>query len=275
MELGLDRVSLQLRGVRALLTLDPKRARMAFEAIVLELTPLPCATNLVYHVSLYYRTLRDVLNRGFTPEEVKDGDQLAFLGLHLSGLQSASQVKSIGELIETLAAMPSLFEQEITRFSQELRNLQSDDRSFSADTRADIESIVKLAKKASQYQISIGIIATALREYLVRHARGARCRDSLENPRTINAGSLAGINAALREMSGGAVEPITANEITPSNQKWRALFRISRIGDLPRPGASFHSSGSCVLDPAAGVHRHLLIASPLSGRQNNGVFCWS
>lgn len=94
--------------------------------------------------------------------------------------------------------------------------MQSDDRSFSADTRADIESIVKLAKKASQYQISIGIIATALREYLVRHARGARCRDSLENPRTINAGSLAGINAALREMSGGAVEPITANEITPS-----------------------------------------------------------
>lgn len=180
----LDTRSLQSRAVRALLPLDPAKAReLLLEMAPLNLPRLTCEDALVYDVEGFYQAVGEVAQRGFTAQELASDEPLKFLQPYLSNLQSPVQVGPAAHLLAGVKLKPEHFEALVAAFAGAVKEISGDDRSFSfaISRRGRINpQIYDLVNACKQRQVAVQPLLEAYRGFLVRHLKAARCADGAD-----------------------------------------------------------------------------------------------
>lgn len=220
----LDALSLQCRAVRAMLLLDPAKARQWFTQIPRPRAPrVSCEDALTYDVSAYYETLGAVAGRGFTPAEIAEDEPFNLIEGCLRGLSSPVEVGPIARLLATLKLKRPQREALAAGFSASLKDLSGDDRSFYAAVGRNGRAGTHIAALAKLAPAPVALIE-AYRAFLVRHLSGERCADSDEAPRPavsfglslpapVESGPAQYFNDSLRV---DPIPPISRDEVQPA-----------------------------------------------------------
>ena len=158
-KLGLDALSLQSRAVSDLAAIDPRRARMFFEMIIVPApAKMSCQDALVEDYSVYYAAAERVA------QQLKGDDAMRFVNDLLSRIGSASQLAGAVRFLTT---------QRMAAFGAALQRVEGDDRSFTASLQE---------VKAAMNAMAPGnpVLIAAYRQYLVRNLHATRCAESLD-----------------------------------------------------------------------------------------------
>ena len=185
-QLRLDSLSIQCRVVKLLVLTSPQRARELFNEIQpLRLTSLPCTDSLVYDVAIYFDTLHDLIERGFTPAQRQKGEQLELLRRVLSGIGSIEEAGQAARLLSEVSPDAADQAMLLGLYAGRLSAVTGNDRDFSYVDKdlAMSKSIQRIAGGALSRQISADALLRAYRGILLRYLKGARCRDSLPLPK--------------------------------------------------------------------------------------------
>ena len=179
LSLKLDRLSLEMRAVRDMLSFDPIGARQLFQQTQ---RPSPgngsCRDALIPQLDDYYDIGAQAVARGFTPKEISRQEHVALLLQILAGVKAPHEAGPAARMISN-ANLPSLqFEAALNAFTARLETLAPDDRSFAETGLATQREIASLADHASAIGISRTTLARAYRKYLTSNYSAPRCGDS-------------------------------------------------------------------------------------------------
>lgn len=180
--LNLDGVSLRCRAVDALLNVDKVRARELFSAIRLTDaigSPLTCKDGLVYEVSAFYKTLKNVAENSFNRKEIKEGDRLNFVEQSINDITSPLELAPAAKLITSIDWASNDLQDLVHRYSIKLTQVSSDYRTFFASESlySVTESIHHLMSYAERRQIGVQELVEAYRAYLIRNLSQKACAD--------------------------------------------------------------------------------------------------
>lgn len=181
-DLGLDRLSLKSRVIKAMLRLDRQRAR----ELLLEISPklplesLSCSDSMVYQVEDFYEILTQVAREAFSAQEIESGVRAEFLLPYVKALSSPAQVKPVIELLLALKKSPHELSYLVRAFVPAFKNISGDDRSFSYSASRDsiARAIVDLARSGYDSEKQSDEILGAFRSYLLKNLTSTRCRDN-------------------------------------------------------------------------------------------------
>jgi hypothetical protein len=179
--LGLDGLSLQCRAIKMMLALDKQKARTLFlELPRLTLQPLKCEDALIYDVSIFYDTLKDIVQVAFSHKEKQRDEHIWLMGTFLSAMESPSQVEPAAKALAALKISRSQLEALVHTFSIALEKIADDSRSFSYTLSSDslFRSIEALALMCKGRDISRDELLSSFRGYLVKHLNSVACADS-------------------------------------------------------------------------------------------------
>lgn len=257
-DLNLDALSLQCRAVRAMLTVDKQKARELFKEISNpKLPPLSCDEALVYDVSDFYDTLNKIALTTFSQEEIGRDEDVRFVGIYMERLSSPAQFNPVANTVLSIATSASRLEMLAHDFSAALKNISGDDRSFSFSLMEEAfgRNIRRFVEACKQYNVSRSELLEAVRVYLIKHLRDARCVDNLvaQERDYINRNAVGYINKLLLEIdpSKKNLAPVLVSEIEPSKvdnsarifphweslESKRLLFKVKelRFGSSSKP----------------------------------------
>ncbi len=209
--LGLDRLTLQTEVVKAMLTVNPKRARELFLTIQ---QPVParlhCEDALLDDPSSYFSTASSVV------------DSALFLNERIQNISSAVEVAPVARMLARVIgarkATQAQLKLMISSFAAALQRIDGDDRSFSSSLPAIAQDVPALAE--------FGILAEAYRQFLVKNLTGSRCSESVsENWQKESAA--AGVSLFNTKMSAGGSSNLAAiqmEELKPAKVEGKAIF---------------------------------------------------
>ena len=177
---GLDTLTLESKAVRAMLSIDYKKARELFEEIPPPQIPrLNCQDAMAYDVSIFYETVADVAARAFSPKEVADDEPFHLLQRYAASVDSPAEVAPVARMLMGTSLKPALYEALVNSFAGALAQLSGDDRSFSATVpNGAAQAIADLLADCAHRRVNAAPLADAWRAYLRRQLGGARCADS-------------------------------------------------------------------------------------------------
>lgn len=209
--LGLDRLTLQTEVVKAMLTVNPKRARELFLTIQ---QPVParlhCEDALLDDPSSYFSTASSV------------ADSALFLNERIQNISSAVEVAPVARMLAGVIgarkATQAQLKLMISSFAAALQRIDGDDRSFSSSLPAIAQDVPALAE--------FGILAEAYRQFLVKNLTGSRCSESVsENWQKESAA--AAVSLFNTKMSAGGSSNLAAiqmEELKPAKVEGKAIF---------------------------------------------------
>jgi hypothetical protein len=213
--LNLDALSLRCRAVKKMISVDAQKARELFEEIPeVKLPSLTCEDSLVYDVSEFYDTLKEVAEKTFSAEEREKGEQLFFIGRRVTNLTSPVQLEPAAKAVLALKLSPSDRQQLISALSESLKKMRGDDYSFSTTVSSLTRTIGQLVDLCKREAISSDELLEGLRIYLLTHINSERCQESISARE--EADYLKYFNESLRFRSPpdrGGVLPITQENI--------------------------------------------------------------
>ena len=179
LSLKLDRLSLEMRAVRDMLSFDPIGARQLFQQTQ---RPSPgagsCRDALIPQLDDYYDIAAQVVSRGFTPKQISRQEHVALLLQVLSGVKAPHEVGPAARMISNANLSPQQFEAALNAFTARLEALAPDDRSFMETGLTTQREIATLADHAASIGISRTTLARAYRKYLTSNYSAPRCGDS-------------------------------------------------------------------------------------------------
>jgi hypothetical protein len=224
---NLDGLSLRLRAVDAMLTLDPAKARALFlEIPAAQLPKVTCDDYLVYDVSLFYEVLGKVARQSFSPKEAAAGDSIRLLERFAGALDSASQVEPAAHLVAASGLTDKDFARLLTALGGSLGRIYGDDRSFTASLSPASQQIFVLLEDARKREVSPVALLEGYRSYLVNNLSGQRCADDdlVESSQTYSldtAGRKDTLGTAAAEyfnqkLAKPPILPLREEEVTPS-----------------------------------------------------------
>jgi len=165
----LDALSLRLRAVSALLSLDSRKAASLFLAIPKLRPPAAaCAEFMVPDVSRFY----EVLGALVTSQAL----QLKDLERYVAGLSSPAEIAPVVRTIASAHLSDAEFQQLIAVLSTALPKISAEDRTFT-HYAASGRQIELLGEECRRRKISALSLLEGYRAYLVRHLTAARCAD--------------------------------------------------------------------------------------------------
>jgi hypothetical protein len=168
--LGLDRLTLQTEAVKAMLSVNPKRARELFLSIQ-QPTPtrLRCEDALLDDPSSYFATATAVATIAFTAEERKRDDLVLFLNERVQRVTSAVEIAPAARMIAATSPglSPTQSKLLVSSLAAALMRIDGDDRSFSSSP-AIFTEVASLSGSG---------LAEAYRQFLVKNFTGPRCAD--------------------------------------------------------------------------------------------------
>lgn len=221
-DLRLDALSLRCRAIKAMLTLDRRRARELFaEMPDLRLPPLGCDDALVYDVSSFYETLVQVAAGAFSREERKQGEHIRFAAPYLERIDSPSQVGPAAKAILALDPAPPQLAMLAHDFSKALGRIPDDDRSFTYAMTRDssfAKGLLEVVEACNRRNVQTREVLGEARSYIVRSLGNSRCSDNVPQaaPGT-QFGYVSDINKSLN-----FDPPISADEAKPAEIKTAA-----------------------------------------------------
>ncbi len=177
--LRLDRLSLQVRAVKAMLPIDARRARALFEAMS---KPVPrrltCSDTLLDEPSPYYDLLAEIVNATFTREERRKERHLGAVLAAVDGMTSAVEIAPIASLISKLKLTVEQRELLATQLASALARIEGDDRAFGSSLWRIDAAIKELTGKCGE---SAAALQAAYRKFLVANFKGPRCAEDFDS----------------------------------------------------------------------------------------------
>ncbi|MBM3769371.1 MAG: hypothetical protein FJW32_28670, partial [Acidobacteria bacterium] len=163
----LDRLSLRMRAVTAMMNVDKPRATAMFLRAPLEPLPaLDCKSPLTPRLNPYYETMALVFEKGFTPEQRKRGEHTTLLESAVAGLQSALQIEPVGEMVLKLQSQPLL-----DALGEKLKQIERSPRTFAVVQ----DSPINLAYKARNSKLGLLPYVKGLHAYLIDSVPAPQC----------------------------------------------------------------------------------------------------
>lgn len=173
----LDALSLRLRTIEALLSLDPPHARDLFLQIPsISLPRLKCSTFLVYDVDRYYQVLGRIARDGFTAAQIENGEALRLLTQQAGAIASPAQVIPMARVIAESKIKDPGFQQLVAAYTAALGKITGDDRSFTY-AHSTGSAIFSLTEELKSRKLSPLPLLEAYRLYLVENLSAERCAD--------------------------------------------------------------------------------------------------
>ena len=177
--LKLDRLSLEMRTIRAMMSFDPISARQMFQRSQRPAPPeVVCGDALVPQLDDYYDMGAQVVARGFTPKEITRQEHVALLLHIVEGVKAPFEIGPAARMISHASLTPTQFEAALTSYTGRLEAMGHDDRSFSETALATQQEIGALAAYTASMEIPNATLAGAYRKYLTSRYAKARCGDS-------------------------------------------------------------------------------------------------
>lgn len=180
----LDTLSLQIRIVSQMLKFDKRRAFELFNEIPKEILPKPltCRDVLLYDVVNFYILLEKIADESFTLKQIEQGERTMFLSSYVEGMISPSQISSVAKMLISLPLTDEEMLNLAGVFSESLRRVGADDRSFSYEMNFGNlnQSIHELSRKLAARPELVSDIAASYRSFLTRNLRQKRCHDNVD-----------------------------------------------------------------------------------------------
>lgn len=180
---NLDALTLQTRIVREMLKTDRVRAFELFNEISpnLSLKPLSCQDFLLYEPKSFYELVGKIAEESFLPEQVKQGQRIAFLSPYIENMTSPSQVSPIIKILlsTNLTNDEMLNLGEI--FNKSIRKIFGDDRSFSYQMNFDStgRDIFQLYRKFNFSPALYNELSRSYKDFVQKNLKGKRCQDNI------------------------------------------------------------------------------------------------
>jgi hypothetical protein len=220
----LDRLSLQCRVVREMMSLDKQKALQMFQRIAWpRLRKLECRDALIDHVDEYYNLLGEIVDSGFTAEQRGRGRHVDMLSEQMSRMTSSVEVGATTKMISS----STLTDDELALLASRLATLlldqiQTDDRSFSVSLGGADQELQRLVSIMGTRGVSTGGIISAYRRYLVSNLTGSRCADSGGNERE----ALDSFNRNLASATDSNRAPLTPDDLKPAQTQGQADWEV-------------------------------------------------
>lgn len=243
LNLGVAKLSLQSRAVKALLVIDKKRARELFGEISpkLSLPSVGCKEGFIYYdVSEFYDALNEIVTNSFDPKERSRDEHIQFVLPYISEMASPAQVAPMSKAILSLKPNQLQLPLLIATFTQALKNIANDDHSFRQwmgkdETAKPIEALAKLCDKEN---VPKGDLLQSFRLYLLSQLNGVRCSDGLklnDNP-AVAAKYAPPKNMEFVNSNLFPDNPITASDINPSKieEAFDSYYHYDKAGSAMR-----------------------------------------
>ena len=204
----LEALTLQTRAVDAMAPIDPQRALSMFREIVTPALPnVSCQEALTPELSSYYQLAGGLFVTAFSPEQRAKGVDIAFLRETVSAIASPSQVVPALKMLSQVALRPGIRSELMAVFSTALDRIDGGSREFAAS-----EPLLVSAAVPEMHELSF---MPSLRAYIVRHAKGPRCSDTIRTKQLTESASQ--FNKLLTRIDPAATlfHPITVEESAP------------------------------------------------------------
>ncbi len=226
--LKLDALSLQCRAIRAMVLMNARKAReMLGNIAVPKLPEQNCADALLPDVAELYDTLREVAQRAFTSQQVKEGEQSRFLEMYVESATSPLHVGPIAKMIREVRPSAQQLDFLVHSLSSALEKIAADDRSFSYAMGSPAgREIGELVVACRQQEVIADELLKVYREYLIRHLSGPRCADNVgRKDRPFHTPSYVDwFNTGLRLKATGDIQAISSDDIKPARVAGGAMY---------------------------------------------------
>lgn len=170
-----DALSLQGRAILAILPLDRKRAaQLLREVRVPELPPVTCADAFGYMIEDFYTdTVGAVVNRAFSAEEVRRGDNFTLLESYVRDFRSPAQLGPLAAVLARAKITTAQLAQLVAVFAAILEHLPADE-ALGPARWSELRGFQPLVQACRSRGISAYPLLSAYRAYTVR-TFGRRC----------------------------------------------------------------------------------------------------
>ncbi|HEU4508081.1 MAG TPA: hypothetical protein VFR78_07590 [Pyrinomonadaceae bacterium] len=179
-----DALSLRVRIIDQMLTLDKDRALRLLEQISPKLSfrAKSCSDQTMYDVADFYRLLEKIIRATFDHKRIEHGERVQFLLPYIENTTSPVQITPVTNLLTSLNLGPKESLIVVQAFTNALKKISADDRSFTASLTNDrtTNSIIKLIQSYRKNQIPTDDVLSAYRLYVSRHLTGPRCGDNVQ-----------------------------------------------------------------------------------------------
>jgi hypothetical protein len=181
--LGLDSLSLRVRIIEQMLTIDTNAALRMFNEISpkLPFKTLTCSARTEYDVTDFYRLVEKVTRTGYDLKRIEQGERVQFILPYIENLTSPAQITPIANLLISLNLRPRESFIISPAFATAIKKVNADDRSFSSALMRDrtTNNVFRLVNVYRESGVPYDQILNGYRSYLSRHLKAARCEDNL------------------------------------------------------------------------------------------------
>ena len=261
----LDRLSLQGRIIRQMLTLDKAKALDMFgRTAPPSLHTRQCRDPLVDHVTEYYELLAEVVASAFTAEQRRHGEPFDLLAYQISRISSPVEVAPAAKLLADATLTHDELSLLAGRLAASIDRLATDDRSFTASLADSDGALNELARALTVRQASARSIIAAYRRYLLRNFAGQRCADTAADQTTSSVAD--SFNRNLSSETDLTRAPLGRDDVKPASVEGQADW------DAFIDDAEFQQVWAEFLDLLLGKgHAPLFKSTPLSDNQKKTV----
>jgi hypothetical protein len=220
-DLKLDALSLKLRVVQAMLSLDAQRARVMFAEIPKEKLPaLNCNESLGYDLSDFYGTLRQIQQQSFSSEEKLQKKDLVLVQSYVGDLVSPAQVGPVLSLVTDSDFHPEDLALLTENLSSALKKIPDDPRSFAVSMKHDNVPHVftVLIDTLNKKNVPTQELLKSFRSYLIRELSSAQCSDVSQKP-----GEQPKSKSYIDYLNKWLTDPIRDEEIKPARVESAAV----------------------------------------------------
>jgi hypothetical protein len=179
--LGIDRMSLESRAVRAMLGVNPKRARDLF---LFMQKPVPrrltCADFLAEHPAPYYDALSAVV-ASLDSDAKRKGVHARLAESVVAAIPSPEQIAPAAAVLSLELWKPAELDLLVTKFAGAVTAMSSDDRSFMMALPGQHQAVAALLARLDRQGVEgREALRVAYRDFLLRHINAERCAESTD-----------------------------------------------------------------------------------------------
>lgn len=184
LELNLDQLSIRLRAIRRMMSIDKRRARQMFREIPdLRFPSQSCDEVLTYAISDYYKLLKEIADQTFDVEARQRKEHIYFAASYIDLIDSPSQVIPVIEFLRSMKTSPAEFSVLLDSLTTGLRKIGSSPRGFALSIESKLTGtfMTLVTRDIKERSTELNLLANAYRRYLAKHLSGTQCADNLLN----------------------------------------------------------------------------------------------
>lgn len=174
----MDQLSLRARIVTYLADNDIERAKSMLFGIGgrFGLKPRTCGDALTYSVFPIYRAVLAVAKKGFTAEQIANGQRAMFVAQWVENIESPRQVASAIDLVTEIRGSVAERQVLLNALTKAIDRRFNDDRSFTYQWNGIVSKMLPLINVSSDYERAE--LRAAFRGMLAKNLSGERCADN-------------------------------------------------------------------------------------------------